>query len=71
MGRLVCFSHPSVLSYLGSEWDFFTGPDPTHGNVAYQTRGNSRDLAYVDEDGTAVLRVDNEGNVPVGGNRRS
>ena len=60
-----------MLRYLGSEWDFFSGPDPTHGNVAYQTRGNSGDLAYVDKDGTAVLRVDNEGNVPVGGKRRS
>jgi len=60
-----------VLSYSGSEWDFFSGPDPTHGNVAYQTGDDSRDLAYVDKDGTAVLRVDNKGDVPTGGNRRS
>lgn len=61
----------SALSYSHSEWDFFSGPDPTHGNVAYQTQGNSGDLAYVDGDGTAVLRVDNEGSVPPGGKRRS
>jgi hypothetical protein len=61
----------TVLSYSGSEWNFFSNSDPTHGNVAYQTRENSRDLAYVDGDGTAVLRVDNKGSVPVGGKRRS
>ncbi|KAF9646134.1 glycoside hydrolase family 16 protein [Thelephora ganbajun] len=53
------------------EWDFFSGPDPTHGNVAYQTRENSGDLAYVDGDGGAVLRVDNKGGIPAGGQRRS
>jgi len=61
----------SALSYSRSEWDFFSSPDPTNGNVAYQTRGNSGDLAYVDGDGSAVLRVDNKGSVPAGGNRRS
>jgi len=61
----------SVLSYSGSEWNFFSNPDPTHGNVAYQTRENSRDLAYVDGDGSAVLRVDNKGRVSAGGKRRS
>jgi len=60
-----------MLSYSGSGWDFFSNSDPTHGNVVYQTRENSRDLAYVDDDGCAVLRVDNRGNVPPGGNRRS
>ncbi|KAF9787254.1 glycoside hydrolase family 16 protein [Thelephora terrestris] len=53
------------------EWDFFSGPDPTHGNVAYQTKENSQDLAYVDGDGSAVLRVDNKSSVPPGGQRRS
>lgn len=53
------------------EWDFFSGPDPTHGNVAYQTRENSQDLAYVDKNGTVVLKVDNKGSVPPGGQRRS
>lgn len=68
-GRLFFLS--PVLSYHCSDWNFFSGPDPTHGNVAYQTRENSEDLAYVDEDCTVVLRVDNEGSVPVGGQRRS
>ena len=61
----------SALNYSRSEWDFFSNSDPTHGNVAYQSRENSGDLAYVDGDGSAVLRVDNKGSVPVGGNSRS
>ena len=65
------FFLPPGLSYLSSDWDFFSDPDPTHGNVAYQTKANSKDLAYVDADGTAVLRVDNKSSVPAGGNRRS
>jgi len=60
-----------MLSYLGSEWDFFTEPDPTHGNVAYQPREQAQDLAYVDGDGTAIVRVDNVRSVPAGGKRRS
>jgi hypothetical protein len=52
-------------------WDFFTQPDPTHGNVIYESRENAQDLAYVQPDGTAVLKVDNTTNVPPGGNRRS
>ena len=64
------FSSP-VLNYSCSESDFFSNSDPTHGNVVYQTRENSRDLAYVDGDGSVVLKVDNKGDVPVGGNRRS
>ena len=62
---------PPTLSYSYSEWDFFSNSDPTHGNVAYQTRENSWDLAYIDGDGSAVLRVDNKGEVPAGGKRRS
>jgi hypothetical protein len=68
--RAVYFSYPRA-EYHRSDWNFFSGPDPTHGNVAYQTRENSEDLAYVDEDCTVVLRVDNEGSVPAGGQRRS
>lgn len=52
-------------------WDFFTGPDPTHGNVIYEPKENAQDLAYVQPDGTAVLKVDNTTNVAPGGNRRS
>jgi hypothetical protein len=52
-------------------WDFFTDPDPTHGNVIYESRENAQDLAYVQPDGTAVLKVDNVTSVAPGGNRRS
>lgn len=52
-------------------WDFFTDADPTHGNVIYESQQNAQDLAYVQADGTAVLRVDNATNVAPGGNRRS
>lgn len=52
-------------------WDFFTDADPTHGNVIYESRENAKDLAYVQPDGTAVLKVDNVTNVAPGGNRRS
>ena len=55
----------------GSDWDFFTWNDPSHGNVQYESRENSMDLAYVQEDGTAVMKVDNQSVVPAGGNRRS
>ena len=54
-----------------SGWDFFTQPDPTHGNVIYEPQANAQDLAYVQSDGTAVLKVDNTTNVAPGGNRRS
>ncbi|KAF9785135.1 glycoside hydrolase family 16 protein [Thelephora terrestris] len=53
------------------DWDFFTGPDPTNGNVQYESQANAQDLAYVQPDGTAVLKVDNQSYVPPGGNRRS
>jgi len=69
--KVLSFFLSSALSYSRSEWDFFSNSDPTHGNVAYQTRENSGDLAYVDGDGSAVLRVDNKGSVPAGGKRRS
>ncbi|KAF9649984.1 glycoside hydrolase family 16 protein [Thelephora ganbajun] len=53
------------------DWYFYTENDPTHGNVKYESRENARDLAYVQSDGTAVLKVDNKGHVPPGGKRRS
>jgi hypothetical protein len=52
-------------------WDFFTQSDPTHGNVIYESKENAQDLAYVQPDGTAVLKVDNVSTVAPGGNRRS
>jgi hypothetical protein len=54
-----------------SNWNFFTQDDPTHGNVKYESRENAKDLAYVQEDGVAVLKVDNQSPVPAGGKRRS
>jgi hypothetical protein len=55
------------------DWEFFSAPDPTHGNVNYQTRADAikKGLAYVQKDGTTVLKVDDTTVVPVGGNRDS
>jgi len=52
-------------------WDFFTEADPTHGLVKYESQDNAKDLAYVQSDGVAVMKVDNTSAVPAGGNRRS
>ena len=56
-----------------SEWDFFADDDPTHGNVQYQTKANAiaKGLAFVQNDGTTVLAVDDKNTVPVGGKRDS
>lgn len=54
-----------------SGWTFYDQPDPTHGNVQYVPQANSQDLAYVQPDGTAVMKVDNQSYVAPGGNRRS
>lgn len=67
--RLVLFIH----TLLVSDWDFFTDADPTHGNVNYQSQAQAvqKGLAFVQADGTTVLKVDNFTNVAVGGNRDS
>jgi len=54
-------------------WDFYTGSDPTHGNVQYLsgTDAMSAGLAYVQADGTTVLAVDNKSQVAPGGQRKS
>ncbi|KAI6096989.1 glycoside hydrolase family 16 protein [Pisolithus croceorrhizus] len=57
-----------------NEWTFFTGADPTGGNVAYQAMQDavSQGLAYVDDcDNSTVLAVDSTSSVPAGGNRPS
>ncbi|KAH7890865.1 glycoside hydrolase family 16 protein [Phlebopus sp. FC_14] len=57
-----------------NEWSFFTGADPTGGNVAYQglSDAQSKGLAYVDDcDNSTVLAVDSTSTVPAGGNRNS
>lgn len=58
---------------LQSEWDFFTGPDPTHGNVNYQSKANAenKNLFRVQADGTTLLAVDDTSFIPVGGKRDS
>ncbi|KAG6811646.1 hypothetical protein H0H92_006461 [Tricholoma furcatifolium] len=44
-----------------NDWDFFTSADPTHGTVNYQSQSNAvaKGLAFVQDDGTTVLAVDN------------
>jgi len=57
-----------------SEWEFFAHPDPTHGNVNFQTKEDAmrKKLAYVRKaDNVLVLKVDDFSEVPVGGNRDS
>lgn len=56
-----------------SHFDFFTGPDPTHGMVSYQTEAEatSKNLAFIDANGDAVLRVDNTSFLQQGVNRDS
>ncbi|KAH6915951.1 endo-1,3(4)-beta-glucanase [Coprinopsis sp. MPI-PUGE-AT-0042] len=55
------------------EWEFHSEPDPTHGLVNYQAREDAikKKLAFVQEDGTTVLAVDDFSDVPVGGKRDS
>lgn len=71
--RLIC-----LYVLLGSEhflrlWTFFTGSDPTGGQVNYlsgaDAQGNS--LAYVQGDNTTVLRVDSWTDLPLGAPRNS
>ena len=60
-------------SFAPSEWDFFTADDPTHGSVNFQNRDDAvkQGLAFVQDDGTTVLAVDDFSTVPVGGKRDS
>ncbi|KAF8216627.1 glycoside hydrolase family 16 protein [Mycena galopus ATCC 62051] len=55
------------------EWNFFTGPDPTHGNVNYLTQSAAKkaNLAFVQTDGTTVLAVDSTTKLSKGQNRNS
>ncbi|KAJ3743603.1 putative glycoside hydrolase family 16 protein [Lentinula detonsa] len=54
------------------EWDFFTDPDPTQGNVDYQSKesATSMGLARV-ENGVAIIAVDSNSSLPLGTNRAS
>ncbi|KAG8693297.1 hypothetical protein FRC08_009213, partial [Ceratobasidium sp. 394] len=63
--------------YAGStffdNWDFFNQADPTNGNVNYLAKADaiSKQLAYVEADGTVVMQVDNTNWVNAGANRDS
>ncbi|KAF8311443.1 hypothetical protein DL93DRAFT_2043787, partial [Clavulina sp. PMI_390] len=54
-------------------WNFFTGGDPTNGNVEYVSKSTatSDKLAYIQSDGTVVLKVDNTSTLAAGANRNS
>lgn len=55
-----------------NDWVFYTGSDPTGGNVIYQnkTAAQAQGLAYV-SGSTTVLAVDSTSSVPAGGDRNS
>jgi len=63
--------------YAGStffdRWDFFNEADPTNGNVNYLAKPDaiSKQLAYVENDGTVVIKVDDTNWVSAGANRDS
>ncbi|KAG8679182.1 hypothetical protein FRC09_019154, partial [Ceratobasidium sp. 395] len=54
-------------------WDFFSEHDPTNGNVNYQAKSDAiaKKLAYVEPDGTVVMKVDDTNVVSAGANRDS
>jgi hypothetical protein len=63
-----------MIFHLSSDWDFYTGSDPTGGNVNYQNKSaaQSKGLAYVnDSDYSTVLAVDSTSTVAAGGDRDS
>ena len=52
---------------------FYTSSDPTHGSVDFVSKSEamSSGLAYVQDDGTVVLGVDDTTQLSVGENRKS
>lgn len=56
-----------------SMFTFFTASDPTHGMVDYvsKSEATSSGLAFVQDDGTIVLGVDDTTQLKVGENRKS
>ncbi len=56
-----------------SKWNFMTFDDPTHGLVNYVDRDTAFNLglAYVREDGVAVMKVDNTTSLQSGEKRNS
>ena len=62
---------PFVSIY--SMFDFFTESDPTHGQVTFVGREEAKasKLAFVQDDGTIVLGVDDKTVLQPGQNRKS
>ncbi|TDL26668.1 glycoside hydrolase family 16 protein [Rickenella mellea] len=54
-------------------WDFFTGGDPTHGNVNFVSGDEAfkSGLAFVQDDNTVVMAVDSQTKLASGANRNS
>ena len=65
--------HITRVLTLSRDWSFFTGADPTNGNVNYLDMQDAMNagLAYVDSDNSFVLAVDSTSYVAPGGNRNS
>ncbi|KAI0272489.1 glycoside hydrolase family 16 protein [Gloeopeniophorella convolvens] len=56
-----------------SQWQYFTGPDPTNGRVKYLSHADASKagIAYVQSDNTTVLAVDSTTDLSNGANRNS
>ncbi|KAH8101373.1 concanavalin A-like lectin/glucanase domain-containing protein [Cristinia sonorae] len=60
-----------LQSYQGKSffdgWDFFTGADPTHGQVTYIDRGTAQSAGLIDVNsaGNIIMRVETTAKVPV------
>ena len=54
-------------------WNYFNSLDPTGGQVTYLSRpeAQKKGLAYVQQDGKAVLKVDSSSDLPPGAPRDS
>jgi hypothetical protein len=54
-------------------WNYFSAPDPTGGLVNYLSgpEAHKKGLAYVRQDGKAVLKVDSSSDLPLGAPRDS
>ena len=63
----------STILSNASKWDFFSYDDPTHGLVEYvdAPTAYSEGLAYIAEDGVAIMTVDTKTHLSVGQNRKS
>jgi hypothetical protein len=71
--RVVCLYVLFGSEYFLRLWAYFTGSDPTGGQVKYLSRAEAQEksLAYVQGDNKAVLRVDSWTNLPHGAPRDS